>query len=97
MGGLPAAAVDRSEHDYAFWEKRIDAMLRLLVDQKKLMTVDELRRGIESLDGDAYNSLTYYERWISSVTLILVEKGILDQSEIDRRIADIKGRGERTA
>jgi hypothetical protein len=31
MGGLPAGPVDRSEHDYALWEKRVDAILVTLV------------------------------------------------------------------
>ena len=30
MGGLPAGPVDASEHDYALWEKRVDAMMVLL-------------------------------------------------------------------
>lgn len=94
IGGLPGGPVDMSAHDHAFWEKRIDAVLRLLIAQKKLMTVDELRRGIESLDGNAYESLSYYERWTASIALILTEKGILSQDEIDARIAAIKARAE---
>ena len=54
MGGLPAAAVEAAEHDYALWEKRIDAILTLL-SNKGLMTVDEMRKNIESLGPDAYD------------------------------------------
>ncbi len=86
--------MDLSAHDTTLWEKRIDAILRLLIAQKKLMTVDELRRGIESLDGNAYESLSYYDRWISSIALILTEKGILSQDEIDARVAAVKARSE---
>ena len=40
--------MDRAEHDYAPWEKRVDAILRLLADSKRrILRVDELRRGIE--------------------------------------------------
>ncbi len=94
IGGLPGGPVDLSVHDHTLWEKRTDAILRLLITQKKLMTVDELRRGVESLDGNAYESLSYYERWIASIALILTEKGILSQDEIDARIAAIKARAE---
>ncbi len=94
IGGLPGGPVDQSEHDSALWEKRIDVMLRLLMAEKNLMRVDELRRGIESLKPDAYQALSYYERWIASIALILVEKGVLDQGEIDRKIEEIKGRAE---
>ena len=33
MGGLPAGPVEATEHDYALWEKRVDAMLTLAVEQ----------------------------------------------------------------
>ena len=29
MGGLPADEIDREEHDYALWEKRVDALMML--------------------------------------------------------------------
>lgn len=45
MGGLDAGPVERAEHDYAPWEKRVDAILRLLSDGKRRIPVtDELRR-----------------------------------------------------
>jgi hypothetical protein len=30
MGGLPAGPVERAEHDYADWERRVDALMILL-------------------------------------------------------------------
>ena len=93
IGGLPDGPIDREEHDAALWEMRIDAMLVLLSDDKRrLMRVDELRRGIESLGEAAYNELTYYQRWIASVAALLVEKDVLTQDEIDRRIEQIRAR-----
>ena len=89
MGGLPAGPVVRSEHDYALWEKRIDAMLVTLIQDKRLMRVDELRRGIESLAPDVYDRLSYYERWIASIAKVLVEKGVFSQAELDARVARI--------
>lgn len=92
MGGQPAGPVEITEHDYDPWEKRVDAMFSLLVQEKRLMRVDELRRGIEALEPNAYDNLTYYERWIASIAKNLVEKGVLDQAEIDARIAEIEKR-----
>ena len=43
MGGLPAGKVERSEHDYPQWERRVDAMVQLLRMGKRI-TVDELRK-----------------------------------------------------
>ena len=92
LGGLPAGPDDRAEHEYLLWEKQVDAILRLLIVEKKLMRVDELRRGIESLDGNAYRDLSYYERWIASIARILVEKGVLTQNELDARLAEVRAR-----
>ena len=93
MGGLPAGPVERSEHDYALWEKRVDALLVLLSDkERRLLRVDELRRGIEQLGEAAYEDMTYYERWIASVTGNLLEKGVLTSDELGRKMAEIEGR-----
>lgn len=94
IGGLPGGDIDRGEHDYAHWEKRVDALLVLLSSpDRRLLRVDELRRGIETLGPEAYDKLSYYERWIGSITNILVEKGVLERAEIEARIADLKAGG----
>jgi hypothetical protein len=90
MGGLPAGPVEREEHDYAPWEKRVDAILRLLADGKRrLITTDELRRGIEELGPGAYDQMSYYERWIASITNNLLEKGVITVDELGRRMAEV--------
>lgn len=94
MGGLAAGPIahDRDgadHHDYAPWEKKVDAILRLL-SAEGVMTVDELRRGIEELGPGVYDDLSYYERWIASVTNILIEKGVIEIDELGRRMAQIE-------
>jgi nitrile hydratase subunit beta len=86
IGGLPLGAIERSEHDYALWEKRVDAML-VLLSRKGLVTTDELRLGIETLGADAYERLSYYERWIASITRALVARGVITTDELGRRMA----------
>lgn len=98
MGGQPAGPVKPGEHDYALWEKRVDAMMVLLSNApKRLITVDELRRGIESIGPEAYDKMAYYERWITSIASLMVEKGIMSRAEIDARIARLKASGEALA
>jgi hypothetical protein len=87
VGGLSLGPVDKDQHDYALWEKRVDAMLVLLAN-KGLITVDELRNGIETLGADKYEQLTYYERWISSITRVLVNRGVITTDELGRRMTD---------
>ena len=94
MGGLEAGAIDRGGHDKAPWEKRVDALM-VLLGQRKILCVDELRRGIEELGSDAYERYGYYERWMASMTNILLEKKIIEVDELGERMADIEsGRRE---
>jgi hypothetical protein len=85
MGGEPAGPIERHEHDHDPWEKKVDAILRLLV-AKKIITLDELRRGIEALGPGAYDELGYFERWIASISNVLLEKGVLRVQELGEAI-----------
>jgi len=86
-GGRPdAGPINKAQHDLSMWEKRTDAILVLLSSPaKRVIRADELRRAIESLPPDAYEKLSYYERWISAIEILLIEKGILTREEIDRK------------
>jgi nitrile hydratase subunit beta len=87
-GGWPdAGPIDRAEHTYTMWEKRIDA-IRGILGGKQLIRTDELRRAVESLAPDQYEQLSYYERWIVAIEALLIEKGILTREEIDRKMAE---------
>lgn len=91
LGGLPAGPVDTTPHDPTFWEKQIDA-LNALLSQKGLRRVDENRRYIEMLGNDAYNTLSYYERWTAALTRQLIDKGVFTQDEVDAKVAAIRDR-----
>ena len=67
LGGLPAGPVDRDEHELAYWERRIEAMISLCFAKGVLKDVAQLRDGIENLPPDAYEELSYYERWAASM------------------------------
>jgi hypothetical protein len=96
MGGQPAGPVQRTEHDYALWEKRIDAMLVLLAAKdRKLVTVDELRKNIETIGPDAYDKMSYYERWIHSIAQTLIQRGVITIDELGRRMTDVQQRHDR--
>jgi nitrile hydratase subunit beta len=89
-GGWPdAGPIERAEHDYAMWEKRTDAMLRILTRDQHIIRVDELRRAIESISPKDYETMSYYERWITAIEALIIEKGLLSREEIDRRVETI--------
>jgi len=95
MGGLPAGKVEATEHDYEEWERRVDALMILLSGIKggrKLMTVDELRKNIETLPPEAYDRMSYYERWVTSITQIMIQRGVITTEELGRKMAEIEKR-----
>jgi hypothetical protein len=96
MGGQPAGPVAPSEHDYALWEKRVDALLVLLSGKEcRHMTVDELRRNIEALGPEAYDRMTYYERWMHSIAQTLIQRGVISIDELGRKMAQVEARAQR--
>lgn len=96
MGGEPAGLVDRSEHASAFWEQRVDAIRELTRkverDGEPLIRVDEMRRTIEGFGAEAYEELSYYEKWIRSMTSLLLEKGVITTEELGNKLAEIDAR-----
>ena len=84
-GSASGAAIDRTEHELADWELLTDALSGTL-GGRGVMNVDELRRGIESMPPDEYARASYYERWLYSIELILTEKGVLADGEIETRL-----------
>lgn len=91
MGGLPAGPIDRNEHVKEAWEKRVDALARLL-SEKKLRKVDEARRAIEALPPDAYERMTYYERWMAATAQLLLERGVITSDELGRKMEEVRAR-----
>ncbi len=93
LGGRAGGPIEQTDHDYAFWEKKIDAIRRLLADDKRRMfTVDEMRRGIEELGAKAYDEMSYYERWAASTSNVLIEKGIITIDELGRKMEAVEAR-----
>jgi len=98
MGGLPAGKVKPAEHAYADWELRVDALMMLLVGVVgggKRMTVDELRKNIESLPPADYDKMGYYERWVISLTQTMIQRGVITTDELARKLAEVDKRGRR--
>ena len=96
MGGRPAGRVEPTEHDYADWERRVDALAVLLSGIKggrKLITVDELRKSIEMLPPEEYDRMNYYDRWVMSLAQTLIQRGVIKTEELARKMAEVGKRG----
>ncbi len=84
MGGAPkymCLPVERESHALTQFDREVDA-LRQVLGMKGVMTVDEMRRGIEELPPATYDSLSYYQRWIRSMMSTLLRKGVLTEAEL---------------
>lgn len=101
MGGQHAGKVAPDEHDYEDWERRVDALMVLctglkgpLRGKQRLLTVDELRKNIESLPPQDYDRLAYYEKWITSLTQSLIQRGVITTADLTRKMNEVQKRGD---
>ena len=92
MGGDPAGHINHDQHDFALWEKRVDALM-VLASSVGLMNTDSLRRVLEDMGKEAYETMSYYERWIASVSQNMVEAGAFSTAELADKMAQVKARG----
>ena len=66
------------------WEKRVNALYSLAVNLG-IFNMDEYRHAIERMEPRHYLSASYYERSLTSLATLCVEKGIVTKEELERR------------
>src|ERR1700733_15347131 len=84
LGGVSkfmCEAVDMEPHGLTAFDREVDALSGAL-RARQMMTVDEMRRGIEAIPEDEYHRLSYYRRWMRSITDNLLRKGIITEAEL---------------
>jgi hypothetical protein len=78
--------IDTSPHTLNAFDREVDA-IRQILGAKGIMSVDELRRGIEALPEADYQAMSYYQRWLRSITATLLAKGVLTEAELQAALA----------
>ncbi len=78
--------IDIEPHALTEFDRTVDA-LRQILGAKKIMSVDELRRGIEAIPEADYLRLSYYEKWIRSITDNLLAHGVITEAELQQALA----------
>ena len=93
IGGAPAGAIPRVDLPWQHWEKQVEAIRGLLGDgTRRIVSLDEVRRGFETFGLDKYNTLSFYRRRLEAMTDILVEKGVVSQADLEAAIARERAR-----
>ncbi len=83
-----AGEIPMVELPWLHWEKQVEAIRGLLGDgTRRIVSLDEVRRGFESFGIEKYNAFSFYRRRLEAMIDILVEKGILSREELDEAIA----------
>jgi hypothetical protein len=92
MGGGLAGPVPQEDHDFALWEKRVDALM-ILASGAGHFTVDGLRRALEDMGETAFEEMSYYERWVAAINQNLLERGVYSVTELGQKMETVRARG----
>ena len=84
QGFGPVRHVPGAPAFHAPWEKRVNALYGLAV-RLGIFNMDEYRHAIERMEPRHYLSAGYYERTLTSLATLCVEKGIVTREELERR------------
>ena len=66
------------------WEKRVNALYGFAV-KLGIFNMDEYRHAIERMEPRHYLSASYYERALTSLATLCVEKGVVTLAELEKR------------
>jgi nitrile hydratase subunit beta len=69
---------------HAAWEVRVNSLYSFAV-RLGIFNMDEYRHAIERMEPRHYLAATYYERSLTSLATLLVEKGVVTREELERR------------
>ena len=91
MGGVPrflCEPIDTGAHALTPFDREVDA-IRGILGAKGVMSVDELRRGIEAIPEADYDRLSYYQRRIRSIADKLLARGVISEAELRAALEQI--------
>jgi nitrile hydratase beta subunit len=84
--GFGAVAVERDEPVFHHpWEALGYGLGGYAIDVLRMFNWDEARHAIERMEPQQYLAASYYERIITGVASLFVEKGLVTQAELEHR------------
>src|SRR5512140_681375 len=73
---------------HAPWEVRANSLYALAV-RWGIFNMDEYRHAIERMDPRHYLTASYYERSLTGMATLCVEKGLVTREELERRAVGV--------
>lgn len=90
MHGFGSVPVQADETFHEEWERLVFAM-NLLLRSQGVYELDEFRHATERMDPADYYGAKYYERWLGSLERLLVEKGVVEDAELEAAYEQFDG------
>lgn len=92
LGGMHGfGPIEVEENEPVFheeWEKRVLGMFVALGPQR-IFGVDKFRHGVERMGAQDYLNTSYYDHWLTSIETLLVEHGVVDAAELEKKRTEI--------
>ena len=89
FGDLPPDEPDDASPFHEGWEGRVEATF-LAGLASGAFTLDELRYELEQQDPAYYLETPYYERWVTAISELLVDAGVIDRAALRERTAAVE-------
>ena len=84
QGFGPVRHIPEALSFHASWERRVNALYSLAV-RRGIFNMDEYRHAIERMEPRHYLIASYYERTLTSLATLCVEKGVVSLAELEQR------------
>lgn len=89
LGGMQGfGRVEREEDEPVFharWEGRVRGMMTAGL-RLGVYNLDEFRWAVERMDPARYLAASYYDKWLSAIERLYIEKGVITREELDDRL-----------
>ena len=89
LGGMQGFGPIEREQDepvfHARWEGRVRGMMTAGL-RLGVYNLDEFRWAVERMDPARYLAAGYYEKWLSAIERLYIEKGVITREELDDRV-----------
>lgn len=93
IGGLPAGEIPKVELPWMHWEKQSEAIRNLLGDSsRRMVSLDEIRKGFESFGAEKYASYSFYRRRLEAMIDTLEAKGVFTRAEYEAEVEAARAR-----